>query len=81
MAEQESQSARLNVPTNGFLRDLARDEIRQALEQHVAVCPVREIEQRVRTLEIRFGLLIGFMGGAGFFGGMSGALIAKFLGG
>jgi hypothetical protein len=54
---------------------------RLAILEHIKLCPfnIFGIEQRVRSLENRFALLIGYMLGAGLIGGTAGAFLIKTL--
>lgn len=69
-------------PVNGN-RAITREEIRIAVDRHLNLCPFSKlgIEKRVRSIENRFMLLLGFMVGSGFFGGVTGAAVFKMLGG
>ena len=60
-----------------------KEEIREALMQHNKDCPFNSllIEGRVRLVETRFSLLLGFMAGSGLLGGATGGLLIKLLGG
>ena len=51
--------------------------IRGTVDQHILHCPVAP---RVAKLELRFGILVGYMLGAGFIGGAGSALLIKLLG-
>ncbi len=60
---------------------LARQEAERVILQHLSLCPFAslKIEERVRWLEGRFLLLVGFMLGSGLLGGaVGGALIKAF---
>ena len=65
------------------LRHVAKEEAKRIILQHLALCPFSnlKIEERVRTIETRFALLLGFMVGSGFHGGATGAIVVKILGG
>jgi hypothetical protein len=67
-------------PTHNY-RFVARAEAERIIMQHLRLCPFAalKIEERVRSLEGRFLLLLGFMAGSGFLGGATGALIIKAL--
>ena len=69
-------------PINGS-RAITREEIRVAVDRHAKLCLFSKlkIEERVRSIENRFMLLLGFMVGSGFFGGVTGAAVFKLLGG
>lgn len=64
------------------VKRLARDEFNALIQSHLSWCPFSnlKIEERVRTMENRFGILIGFMMGSGLLGGAAGALLSKLLG-
>jgi hypothetical protein len=60
----------------------AREEAAAVILQHLSLCPFSklEIEERVRRIENRFTLLIGFMLGSGLLGGIAGSLLSKLIG-
>jgi hypothetical protein len=64
------------------VKRLARDVFNLLIQSHLNWCPFSnlKIEERVRTMENRFGILIGFMMGSGLLGGAAGALLSKLLG-
>jgi hypothetical protein len=71
------------VSETNTLRLLAREESERTILQHLSLCPFSnlKIEERVRTIETRFALLLGFMAGSGLLGGATGAIVVKILGG
>lgn len=83
MDRSDSQQEGVTLPPIDSGRAFTREEIRTAVERHLNVCPFSKlgIEKRVRSIENRFMLLLGFMVGSGFFGGVTGAAMFKFLGG
>lgn len=64
------------------IKRLARDEFNALIQSHLNWCPFShlKIEERVRIMENRLGILIGFMMGSGLLGGAAGALLSKLLG-
>lgn len=65
------------------LRLMIKEEVERVILQHLSLCPFSnlKIEERVRTIENRFNLLLGFMVGSGVLGGAAGAAVFKALGG
>ena len=63
------------------IRMLARDEANRAILAHLQLCPLTRdnIANRLRTLEISYGRLIGFLLGSGILGGAAGGIAAKLL--
>jgi len=64
------------------IRAVARDEAGRIIVQHLTLCPFAtlDIEKRLRSLELRFVTLIGFMLGSGVLGGVAGVGLSKLLG-
>jgi len=64
------------------IHQAASEDARRIVAEHVSVCPftVLKIEERVRTVEMRFTTLVGFMAGSGLLGGVAGGAIFKALG-
>ncbi len=58
---------------------IARAVAERVIIQHLTLCPFAQlrIEERLRKVEGRFLLLIGFMVGSGLLGGAAGAAIIK----
>ena len=71
------------VATQSWIQMLAREESQKVILQHLDLCPfaASKIEERVRKIETRFALLLGFMIGSGLLGGAAGAAMFKALGG
>lgn len=69
------------LPNADAARIMARLEVDRAIFQHLQHCPFANlhIEERMRSLENRFSLLIGLMVGSGLLGGISGALLQKLI--
>ena len=63
----------INVPLDEWVEKI----IDHALAKHEKRCP---LAGRVRSLEIRFATLVGYMIGSGLVGGAAGAVVAKMLG-
>ena len=78
-AEQEGRT----LPPTSMTALIARNEAQRVLKSHLMACPfiTLRIEERLRTQEGRFLLLIGFMFGSGLLGGAAGAAVFKVLGG
>jgi hypothetical protein len=64
------------------IHQAAREEAQKIVSDHLGWCPFAklQIEERVRGIENRFTLLVGFMVGSGLLGGTAGALITKLIG-
>lgn len=62
-------------------RLIAEAAARQVVIEHLGLCPFTkdDVNKRLRSMEIRFGTLLGFMVGSGILGGVSGALLTKLL--
>jgi hypothetical protein len=60
---------------------LARQEAERAILQHLTLCPFANlhIEERLRTIELRFAWLIGLMMGSGLIGGIAGAALQRLI--
>lgn len=78
-ADQEGRT----LPPVSTTRMIARDEAERAIIQHLTLCPFAsaDVDKRLRSVEVRFGTLIGFMFGSGALGGLAGAGLTKLLGG
>lgn len=65
------------------MRLIAKSEAERVIMQHLALCPfaTEQVGHRLRTLEISYARLIGFMAGSGLIGGTAGAAIVKAIGG
>ena len=63
------------------LRLIIRDEVTRLIERHANNCRfiVDEHPKRLRTIETKFGTLLGFMAGSGLLGGAAGAYISKLI--
>jgi len=70
-------------PTVNTIRTIAHEEAEKVILQHLKLCPFANlnIEERVRKIETRIALLLGFMIGSGIIGGAAGAAVIKALGG
>jgi len=79
----DEQNKSIPVAAQTWIQMLAREEAQKVILQHLDLCPFTalEIEDRVRKIETRFALLIGFMVGSGLLGGATGAAVFKMLGG
>jgi hypothetical protein len=76
-AEQEG----LQLEPQNLTRLIARDEANRAILQHLKLCPLAEqdVADRLRSLELSFWKLTGFMVGSGILGGGTGALLSQLL--
>jgi hypothetical protein len=72
-----------NLPPVNQTILIAREEAWKAIDEHRNRCPFAAlcIETRIRAMENRFWLLIGFMFGSGLIGGTAGAALFKAFGG
>ena len=63
------------------IRLVAEAAARQIVIEHISLCPFSgtKVEERLRTVESNFKLLIGFMVGSGLLGGAAGGLVAQLL--
>lgn len=64
------------------IHQASTEDARKIVAEHEASCPFSKlkIEERVRSVEMRFTTLIGFMAGSGVLGGVAGGAIFKALG-
>jgi hypothetical protein len=78
-AEQEG----VTLPPVSMSRLIARQEANEAIIEHIGLCSFNksQVEQRVRTLEMGYARLTGFMVGSGILGGASAAIVTKCFGG
>lgn len=78
-ADQEG----ITLPPANHFSLMARREAERVIENHIKNCPFAtlHIEERIRSTENRFMLLVGFMFGSGLLGGAAGAAVFKALGG
>jgi hypothetical protein len=63
------------------IKAIAREETRQAIMDHIRLCPFAtdQVGTRLRSIEMRFATLIGIMIGSGVLGGMAGGAISHLL--
>lgn len=60
-----------------YMLQVAQLAAKLAIEEHTKTCPIKELEPRVRKMEVRFSTLIGIMVGAGGIGGgISGGIVS-----
>jgi hypothetical protein len=66
------------LPPSSITRMVAREEAWRAINEHTQHCPfvADKINDRLRTVEISMGRLIGFMLGSGALGGAAGGIAA-----
>lgn len=76
-ADQEG----ITLPPTSGARLVARDEAERAVDRHALNCPfaAARVEVRLRTLEISYARLLGFLLGSGILGGAAGGAVAKLL--
>jgi len=67
----------VKVPFNEAVRQIAREAARAVIEEHVERCPIREVERRVRRVEIVIAALAVLVGA----GQVVGPLLARVVGG
>jgi hypothetical protein len=74
-AEQEG----ITLPPLSTTRMIAREEANAIILQHLRLCPfaVEDIGKRLRSMELGFSKLLGFMLGSGILGGAAGAAVSK----
>ncbi len=76
----EADMQQIQVPLTDFIREIVHEATLQAWKEHQADCPAAVIEARITALEIKVGdrihrlelreaLFLGYMVGAGVFGG------------
>jgi len=81
MIQSTNGDGMVKVPLPQFVQEVAREAAWTVIKEHVANCPIRAIENRVRVLETRFSILLGAIVGSGALGGAIGAGVLKLLGG
>lgn len=71
----------ITLPPISQTRLVAREVAEQVLREHMGLCPFAalKIEQRLRTVEVRFAALLAFMLGSGLLGGLTGAGLIQLL--
>lgn len=69
----------VRLPMTAYLEAVARTAAREAVEEYRKNCPIADLESRLRALEIRFGIFLGFTAGSGFLGGLAGGWLATIL--
>jgi len=86
------EEPQLKLPLSEFVKNVAREAALAALDEHYRSCPVakdivrvtdcqEKINSRMGKLEIRVATIVGLIFGAAGIGGVSGAGMAKLLGG
>jgi hypothetical protein len=75
-----NQQPTLNPPFE-TVRLIAHQEAEEVILQHLQLCPFAQtaVDDRLRTLELRFATLIGAMFGSGLIGGAVGTLATHLL--
>lgn len=70
-----------NIDRSEHVAMIARREAYTVIHEHLALCPfaVLNIEERVRSVEMNYAKLIGFMTGSGILGGAAGGVLVNFL--
>jgi len=69
----------ITVPLSDFVKEVAREAAREVLREHVAQCPIKEVQAKVESLQVRFAALVGLMIGSGVLGGSVAAGLVKLL--
>lgn len=56
---------------------IAREEANRIILQHLSLCPfaMDKVSERLRSVELSFSKLVGFMLGSGLLGGAAGAIV------
>lgn len=75
----DAEMQHIQVPLPVFVREIAREAAREVMEEHRILCPIANVENRVSKIELRSAALVGYMIGAGMFGGGTAAIIFKML--
>jgi hypothetical protein len=83
MDRDDADQEGITLAPSNTVRLVAEAAARQVIIEHIRLCPFNgaKVEERLRTQENRFMLLIGFMFGSGLLGGAAGAAVFKALGG
>ncbi len=63
------------------IRAVAREEAEKAIATHLALCPFATtgVNERLRTVELRFATLVGLLMGSGVLGGIAGAGLSALI--
>lgn len=69
----------IQVPLTDFIREVVREATVEAWKEHRVDCPIAIVEERLRKLELKGAVLVGYMVGAGLFGGGTAAVLVKVL--
>ncbi|GAB4133048.1 MAG: hypothetical protein Kow0040_14800 [Thermogutta sp.] len=73
------EMARIQVPLDSFVREIAKDAAREAAREYFASCPIKDIERRVTALEKQIAFAAGAIVGSGILGGTIGAMITQMI--
>ena len=79
----DAESQQIQVPLPQFIREIVKEAVHEAWKEHRRECPTPAgllvAEERIRKIELKGAALIGYMVGAGVFGGGTAAIIIKGL--
>lgn len=86
------EQAKITVPLEDWVRQIVHATVQEAmpvmLKRHEETCRINDIaktvtdtDERLRGVEIRWSMLLGFLLGSGLLGGAAGGLIATLFGG
>ena len=77
----DAEIHQIKVPLTEFIREVVRETVAEVWKEHRAECPVPAamliVEERVRKIELKAATLVGYMVGAGIFGGGTAAVIVR----
>ena len=81
MDRDDADQEGITLPPTNATRMIARDEARRAIIEHLHLCPfsLDNLNERLRTIEMSFSRLVGFMLGSGLLGGVAGSIVAKLM--
>ena len=88
----QRELSKLGIDMREFIRlvarEVAQETARTILQDHAQSCPltalsssVQELQTRVAAIELSKAKLVGFMAGAGAFGGVSAEVLSRLIGG
>jgi len=77
----DAQQEGINLNPTTTARLLAEAAAHQVVIEHISLCPFAadHVSDRLRSIEINFGRLVGFMLGSGLLGGIAGSIVAKLM--
>ena len=71
----------VRIPLDAFVEQIATKAAWVVIDKHINNCGIKSLEDRLRSLENRFAVLLGAIVGAGALAGAVGAAVQKLLGG